>query len=105
MMMNMDFQRELEKQLHTFREWSRNKQFQECRLVQYCGVECLGGISVALSEIESQIEGLISEGFCVDWQEHAGWIYLAVWEPPELEWTWPQVIAEQHLADLSQWLT
>jgi hypothetical protein len=66
-----------------------------CRLVQFSGDACTGRIDVPPDEIESEITGAICEGLGVDWNEHEGALYLVLWEPESLPWTWRDVFAEQ----------
>ena len=53
----------------TFRRWAQGRDVSVCRLVQYVGVDLLGAIDVPLGEVESQIEGLVCEGFLVAWAQ------------------------------------
>jgi hypothetical protein len=88
--------------LADFRKWSRDRALTSCRLVQYCGVQCIGAIDVTLADAQAQIDGLLCEGFCVNWTECDGRLYLRVWELDGPEPTWPKVFAEEHLADFDQ---
>ena len=97
--MNENFRHILDTRLDAFRAWSRDRPFRRCRLIQYCGAECLGGIDFEFGAAKKQIEGLLGEGFSVDWQEHGGLLYLVAWDPPGLGWSWPNVFAERHLDD------
>jgi hypothetical protein len=92
--MNEEFRRKLEAKLTAFRDWSRHKRLTSVRLVQYCGVEMVGAIDLAADEVVRQIEGLVCEGFYVDWSELEGRLYLRVWEYGGPEPSWLKVYDE-----------
>jgi hypothetical protein len=96
------FRSRLDAKLADFREWSRHRTLTCCRLVHYCGVECIGARDVALADTQSQIEGLLCEGFHVDWMQHEERLYFRVWESDRPEPLWPKVFAEEHLADVKE---
>ena len=98
--MDDNFRAKLGSQLDAFRNWSRGRDLGSCRLVQYLGVEMLGAIDVPLGHVESQIEGLICEGFSVDWAQDGSRMYLRAWEFGGPEPPWSKVFAEEHLADI-----
>src|SRR4051794_40867247 len=102
--MNEAFHEKLLAKLNAFREWSRTRSFEGCRLVQYCGVEKLRAIDVPDEGIEPRIEGLVCVGFFVDWAGHGGRLYLRVWEYDGPEPPWPKVFAEDHLQDMESLL-
>ena len=57
-------------------------------------------LDLPLGEVESQIVGLVCEGFRVDWAEHGRRLHLRVWEGGGPEPPWPKVFAEEHLTDI-----
>jgi hypothetical protein len=97
---NDAFRSKLGARLDAYREWARNHDLSSCRLVQYLGIECMGGLDVPLDEVESQIAGLVCEGLRVDWAEADGRLYLRVFEGTAPKPSWPKVFAEGHLTDL-----
>ena len=70
------------------------------RLVQYFGNVMIGAVDIAPEEVMEQIRGLLAEAFCVDWSEHAGRVYLRVWEFDGPEPEWKKVYEEASLAEL-----
>lgn len=100
--MKSEFQIKIDKKISEYRDWIREKNFSRCRLVQYCGVDLVGALDVPFNEVESQITGLLCEGYYVDWQVNNDCCYLRVWEfdGPEPEWT--KVFAEVPLADVNE---
>jgi hypothetical protein len=94
------FRAKIESKLDSFHQWVHGRELRSCRLVQYVGVEMLGAIDVPLGEVESQIEGLVCEGFYVDWAQDGSRLYLRVWEFGGPEPPWSKVVAEEHLADI-----
>jgi hypothetical protein len=100
--MNDAVRSKLQSQLAAFRDWSAGYELSACRLVRYCGVDLLGALDIPPNEIESRIEGLICEGFYVDWAEHRGRLYLRVWEYGGPEPDWAKVFSEQPLADIDE---
>jgi hypothetical protein len=98
--MDESFQKKLQAKLDGYRDWSRDHTLLSCRLVQYCGVDLVGVIDVPLADVESQIKGLVCEGFYVDWTEREGRLVLRVWEFGGPEPEWAKVLAEQALADI-----
>ena len=98
--MDDTFRAKLESRLDAFRQWARGRDFSGCRLVQYLGMEKVGSLDVTLVQVESQIEGLVCEGFRVDWAEQDSQMYLRVWEADGPEPPWSKVFAEEHLADI-----
>lgn len=98
------FRSGLQTKLAGYDRWSCGRFFHGCRLIQYCGVEMVGAVDVPLAEVKSQIEGLVCEGFRVDWAEHKDKLYLRVWESDGPEPDWSKVVAEQPLADINELL-
>jgi hypothetical protein len=94
------YKAKIESKIAEFRDWSSEQTFSECRLIQYCGVDLVHAISVPLTQVEQQIEGLLSEAFYVDWEASEGRLYLKVWEFEGPEPDWPMVFAERPLADV-----
>lgn len=103
-MMNEEFQLMLVGKLNEFQAWSQSQHYDACRLVQYCGIECVGAIDVPLNHVAREIKGGLGEGYSVAWAINDRRLYLVVWEPHDLPWTWPQVSREEHLDDLSKYL-
>lgn len=95
--MTDDFRERLQDRLTAFRVWRADRPLLSCRLVQHTGdsEERTGAIDVPLDEIESEITGALCEGFGVDWNINEGQsvLYLVVWEPENLPWTWREVFA------------
>ncbi len=56
------------------------------------------------NNVEQEIEGLISEGYYVEWAAHRKKLYLRVWEFDGPEPYWPKVFAEQPLVDIDELL-
>jgi hypothetical protein len=100
-MANDDFRARLDAKLDTYREWFAKRKISNCRLVQFCGVEMIGALDIPLSEIQDRIEGLLCEGFYVDWAEDRGRLYLRVWEYGGPEPDWPNVFREESLTNLN----
>ena len=98
------FRAKLQSKLKDFRVWSSGHTVSGCRLVHYCGNEMVGAKSVPLARIEPEIEGLICEGYYVDWAEHESRFYLRVWEFGGPEPPWPKVFAEEPLVDVAELL-
>jgi hypothetical protein len=98
--MTPEFQQKLDAQLAAYRLWASDKIGWSGRLVKYSGVELVGAIDIEPDEIEEEIIGLASEGFRLDWNEHAGKVYLCAWEYPGPEPTWNLAFAEENLADV-----
>ena len=92
----------IDAKLAAFHEWSSSHSFTSCRLVQYCGVERVGASDLLPAEVGHQIEGCLSEGFYVDWNESCGRLYLRIWEFGGPEPSWPSVFAEDHLANIDE---
>jgi hypothetical protein len=67
-------------ELADYRRWIVSQRFLRCRLVHYCGPDMIGSIDVAVAETDSQIEGLLNEGFSVSWSCRGDCLYLKVWE-------------------------
>jgi hypothetical protein len=95
-----DFESKLAAKLAAFEAWARGRHLRRIRLVQYCGNVMIGAVSVAPQDALAQIRGLLSEGFHVDWSEHAGRVYLRVWEFDGPEPEWHKVYGEASLAEL-----
>lgn len=70
-------------------------------MVQYCGPEMIGSLSLEEKEIESRIKALICEGFYVEWntKEDAS-CFLRVWEFGGPEPDWKKVFEEVDLIEL-----
>ena len=66
----------LESRLTAFRDWARGRDLSACRLVQYLGVERIGALDVPLGEVETQVTGLVCEGFRIDWTQQGSRLYL-----------------------------
>jgi hypothetical protein len=98
------FRSKLKAKVDDYRTWSAGRQLSSGRFVHYCGVELLGAHDLPLTDVEARIEGLICEGFYVDWAEHGGRLVLRVWELGGPEPEWRKVFAEQPLADLKELL-
>jgi hypothetical protein len=81
--------------LSEYRRWAPQQHFDGCRLVQYASIDLVGTLDVPVAGIESQIEGLLAEGFHVDWAIHQGRLYLRVWEQPGPCPDWGHVFAER----------
>ena len=87
--------RRIQDTLDRFRDWVGGRWPKpKCRVVQYWDPDVPTAFDVKLGEIDAQIEGLVGEGFRVDWAEHDGKIYLLVWQNPNPKPDWPQVFAE-----------
>ena len=100
--MNDEFRSKLNAKLGNFRDWMQQHSPTSCRLVQYCGVERVSAHDIPLAEIENRIEGLLCEGFYVDWTEQETRLYLRVWEFGGPEPTWPKVFAEEDLEEIPE---
>ena len=102
--MDDQFRAKLDAKLNAYRAWFAGRAFRSCRLVHYCGIDLVGAKSLSIPEVESEIEGLVCEGFYVDWAEHEARLYVRVWEfgGPEPEWS--KVVAEVPLADINELL-
>ena len=87
-----------------FHEWSHERPFRSARIVQYCGVDLVGACDVPIKEVVSRIEGLLCEGFYVDWYEQDERLYLRVWEFGGPEPDWSKVIAEKPLVEVDDLL-
>ena len=95
--MDAAFRSKIEKKLAEYREWSCSRRLSRCRLIHYVGLDLVGAIEIATSEIEAQIEGLVCDGFYVDWEENNGTLYRRVWEFDCPVPDWPSVFAERPL--------
>ena len=95
--MNEAFLAKLNAKLEAYREWRAGRDVQAARLVQYCGVELVGALDIPVGDVESRIEGLVCEGFYVDWAEHERRLIVRVWEFDGPEPDWPSVWAERAL--------
>ena len=84
----------------SFRQWSLTHEFADCRLVQYCGADLIASINLSKEEIEQQIEGLVNEGFYVDWKLDGTRLFLRIWEYGGPEPDWDHVFAERSLSDI-----
>src|SRR5262245_28563342 len=93
--MNEEFLSKLNAKLESYRAWCEGRVFKSVRLVQSCGNDLVGAIDVLIGDVESQIEGLVSEGFYVDWAQHEHQLFLRVWEFGGPDPDWPSVIAER----------
>jgi hypothetical protein len=100
--MDEQFRAKLDAKMAEYRDWSEGHALPLCRLVQYVGVDLVGAKSLPLSEVESEIEGLVCEGFYVDLAEHENRLYLRVWEFGGPEPDWSKVFAEVPLADVDE---
>ncbi len=96
--MEAAFRSKIDKKLVEYREWSRPHYFSARRLVHYCGVELVGSKGIFESDVEAVIEGLVCEGFYVDWADNEDTLYLRVWEFDGPVPDWPSVFAERPLA-------
>ena len=95
------FDNKLKDRLRAYREWTSGKEFSRCEIVHYCGVQLVGSVEIALSDVEERITALICEAFYVDWAEHQQCLVLRVWEYGGPEPSWQQVFAHEHLADMA----
>lgn len=95
--MNPEVLKRISDAVASYRTWCQDRQFQNCRLVQYCGPDMIGAIDVPVAQIEAQIEGLLAEGFDVDWGSNGNQLYLRVWEFGGAEPDWQSVYAERSL--------
>lgn len=93
------FRAKLNAKLAAYRNWFGGRSVHSCRLVHYCGVTCVAK-TLPLEEVEREIEGLVCEGFYVDWAEHDARLFLRVWEFGGPEPEWAKVFAEEPLADV-----
>jgi len=95
--MDEEFKAKLNAKLADYRAWLAGRNIASVRLIQYCGIECLGGIDIPLNEVEIRLKALISEAFYVDWKERNECLYLRVWEFDGPEPHWESVMLEKHL--------
>lgn len=102
--MDEAFRAKLRSKLADYRAWSSGRAFADCRLVHYCGVDLVGAQAVPMAEVEPRIEGLVCEGFYVEWAENGGRLFLRVWEFGGPEPAWSKVFAEEPLADTAELL-
>ena len=100
--MTPEFEKSLNVKLTQWSNWANENSFTKCRLVQYSGVELVGALDVPLDEIETQIKGLITEGFYVDWKPQGQIAYLRVYEYGGPEPDWKKTFAEKNLGN--KWL-
>jgi hypothetical protein len=98
----MPFRSKLQAKLASYRDWSAGREFSGCRLVHYCGVDLIGAQDLLLADVVLRIEGLLCEGFYVDWAEYQGRLFLRVWEFDGPEPDWHKVFAEQSLGDIDE---
>lgn len=77
-----EVERRIKAKLAAYRKWvTGRKPTGKARLVQYWDDEASpAGLDVPLGEVEQQIEGLVAEGFQVDWAAHRRRVYLRVWD-------------------------
>jgi hypothetical protein len=94
--MNPEVEQIIRQRLATFASWLGDQSVTFCRLVQYVGPDCFA-IDVPLTQAPSQIEGLLAEGFSVDWATQGSRLYLRVWEGDSDGPPWPAVFLEAHL--------
>ncbi|WP_113962251.1 hypothetical protein [Roseimicrobium gellanilyticum] len=80
-----------------FRQWLEGRRLSGCRLVQYCGPELTGAIDVEADAVEAGIEGVVAEGFYVNWAAHHDRLYLKIWEYGYHEPSWEDVYAERNM--------
>lgn len=95
-----EIRQQIELRIAEFREWRSTQELSVARLVQYCGVECIGGIDVGLDEAEQQIRGCLEEGFGADWHNDNGRLYICIYESLDETPDWMKVIAEKSLVDV-----
>ncbi len=86
--------RRIQQSLDRYRRWVRHRKLKKGRLVQYWDPDTPTASDVPLAEVEREIEGLIGDGFRVDWAEHDAKVYLLVYESRNLKPDWPQVFDE-----------
>lgn len=98
--MTPEFREKLQSKLASYQMWVEVNRPQSWRLVQYCGLELIGAFEVAHDQIESQITGLLCEGFFVDWALNGSQAFLRVYEFDDPEPPWESVFSERHLADV-----
>ncbi len=94
--------RRIQTKLSAYRRWLARQALRnrtKARAVQYCGWELVSAFDLLLAEVEQEIEGLIAEGFRVDWAENDGWVYLRIWEGPGPEPDWDAVFAESDVGE------
>lgn len=98
--MNEEVQNKIESAKKSFNEWQVRHQCSSARLVQYCGVEHVGTIAVAIDDVPNQLEGLIGEGFYVDWMNQGDEIVMRAWEYGGPEPDWGKVFLGQDLEEI-----
>jgi hypothetical protein len=94
----LEIRRHIEAKLAAYRKWAAGrKRKKTARLVHYVTDGCTAS-DVPSTEIESQIEGCLAEGFHVDWSARGERLYLRVYEGgPEWEPDWEDVFAERSI--------
>jgi hypothetical protein len=95
--MNAEFKAKLDRKLAGLRDWMEAYSFANCRIVQYCGVECLGSMDIKRDEIECRVECYIKEGFNADWNMLDSVAVLRIYEYPGPEPAWDLVLSESDL--------
>jgi hypothetical protein len=92
-----EIKRRIRARVAAYRAWAAERTLKKKgRVVQY-GDDCIShplAFDVPLAEVEREVEGLLSEGFRVKWDEHDGRVYLATWEGDN-EPDWSCVFAEE----------
>ncbi len=88
--------------LPQYRRWLAEYAAVNARLVQFCGVECIGACDVPLAEVENRLINLWQEGFYVSWAIQGNTVFLRVYEYGGPEPDWQKVFTEQHLADIPE---
>ena len=98
--MTPDFAAALDAKLEEYRAWAVSRPVAVGRLVMYEGVQFMSAIDVPHDELEAEVEGLFRSGYCVDWSEHLGRIYVVAWEEAGPVLPWAPVYAEKDLVDI-----
>ncbi len=84
----------------SFVSFKTENNFNTCRLVQYSGPEIAGAIDIDIEEILNQINGLICEGFDIEWAVKDNVCFLKVWEYPGSIPDWSKVFQEKDLMEI-----
>lgn len=94
-------QQDITELLQLYRIWQAEHIYVACRLVQYCGIECIGACDIPVTEIENRLINLWQEGFYVSWAIRDETLFLRVYEFGGPEPDWQKVFIEQHLAEIA----
>src|SRR5262249_39723162 len=63
------FRVKVQTKLSDYREWLHGRAVTGGRLLQYRGLDLVGARDIPLAEVEHHVEGLLHQGFHVDWAE------------------------------------